>query len=281
MNYYIKIANQYFHEIEGWHLYPGRREWRFWVIVFTCFLMFIMNFVWITPIDQNQVFTWQWLMLIILSLIWGSIFLRIQKFRQKKFIEKTNESFNQVFQTVNECCIYLLKKKLNVQESDFLDVAKEINEMIELERQYRLAADLNVQFFSRKIYDPESKQRVLAGLLALLTLITALLVRSMPPEFGFSLLLNQSAWSFILLLLLTSAIVFFFIIGLHVFWLVLYDSLSNTVLKFLGQKSKGKIALDYLVRHLVRYHTPLITKNITNKRRGRPRIFKNSGLTRR
>lgn len=261
MNYYIEIANQYFHEIEGWHLYPGYREWRLWVCVMSSFFLLTMLFVWVVFLDKSRtVAIWQWLVIIIALLPWAWAFQQIQKYRQKKLVQEVNENYKKTFQTANECCVYLLKQKLQMQEGQFLAVAKEIKEMLELDRQYRSASDLDAQFYFRKLYDPESKQRVLAGLLAMLTLITALVVRASPerasPEAAFFALLDQSAWGIIVLMMLASAMLFLICIGLYIFSLVLYDSLLSVMLKLTGRKWKGKMSLQYFVRHLVRYHVP-------------------------
>lgn len=254
MNHYIKIANHYFQEVEGLHLYPGRRYWLLWVFVIIGFCLLFALSVWLIFIaNKNGPYACLNIMIFTVAIPWFLVLLRIQTLRQQNLIQYVNETYSQTFHTVSECHISLLQYHLKVGQDEFLSIAKEIKEMRELNQQFRSASDLDSKFYLRKLYDPDSKQRVLAGLLAMVTLISALIVRSLPDATFFTLL-EQSVWDFVMLLMFASAMVFIAFVGLHAFLLVLHDLIVNSIFKLFGKKWIGEMPLNYLVRHLVQYH---------------------------
>lgn len=121
MDHYIEIAHQYFLEVEGWYLYPSYREWKLWGPVILAILMLVGVAIGFAIYGNTPIDPVEWL--IVVSIAATPLFFalhRVYNYRKSKFVQVVNKKHEQQFNKTDECCVYLLKQKLKMQERVFI-----------------------------------------------------------------------------------------------------------------------------------------------------------------
>lgn len=254
MKHYLEIAGKYFRHFEGRHLYPSLGNYRLW-------LWFIALGVWVYALFHfatsgyatrgASVFP----SILLPEVVWLGITFWIRAWKDRQIIEATNKTFASKFQSMEECRLHMLRSVVAKEPSEFLGVAKEIDDLVSLKRKFRKHSDLTWAEFARSIYDGDSKARLLTLAIVLVSTTVALAVRSEATlDVVFDLFTEPAGQSFLSLLAVIGTVIFFGLIGLRVFVFTVIDVLASWSIKLLGETMSPSWLLSYLVRDLVTHH---------------------------
>lgn len=253
MKDYIDIAKQYFKALEGLHLYPPLKSaWSLaWMIMLAVWAASIAWYFGSHAPDTRPGF---WIVLIP-EIIWLLITFRIQTLRQQRLVTDTNRRFGTSFSSSEECRRHLLTALLKRPPSSFLSVGKEIDDLMLLQRKFRKHSDLSVSELGRKIYDRDSKSRLLTLLVVPVSMAVALIAKSDTTlDTLFEVYSDPGVRSLLAFLAVAAAVIFALVVGLQTLFWTIMDGLASWSTKLLGTSQRW--ALGYLVRDLAHYHCP-------------------------
>ncbi len=151
-----------------------------------------------------------------------------------------------------------LERICGIASSKFASAAKECADLQATQKRFPIVADMSFGEIMRYIYDPDSKARILALLLAAVGTFVALLNHSSATE-DFNIL---AAWAdpgfmrLLGLLMLTACCAFGMWIGLRVLARSLMESGKSLWAISLGSRRGTNQALSYFIRDLIRLHRP-------------------------
>lgn len=255
MNAYYAIANDYFREMEGWHLYPGLRNWLSWAWAFLAIawiesLLLTMQHL----MGHGSLWNWRFGLLIILELMLLLVTDAISTRKHSALFgashgKKINRS------ELDELRTRLLCKHLKTTPDNFLEIVKEIKDLKVSRKEFRQASEIEWSFFLRKLYDPDSKPRVLAVFLAGLTILTALALRSAELPTIFETVDSLDFQNFLVSILATCAMFFLLFLGMQALGAVIWTAAATWMAKMINTRSNDT-ALRYLVRDLVILYRP-------------------------
>lgn len=253
MKDYIDIAKQYFKALEGLHLYPPLRSaWSLaWMITLA---VWVASIVWYFGQNTSDTRPSFWVVLVP-EIIWLLVTFRIQTLRQQRLVKETNQRYGTFFSSPEECKRHLLTTFLKRPPSSFLSAAREIDDLMLLQRKFRKLSDLNASKLGRKIYDKDSKDRLLTLLIVPISIVVTLIAKSDATlETLFEVYSDPGARSLLTLVFVAAAVIFALVVGLEtLFWTIL-DGLASWSTKLLGTAQRW--LLGYLVRDLAHYHCP-------------------------
>ena len=254
LKHYLKIAGKYFRHFEGRHLYPSWGNYRLslWFISFGVWMYAFWYFV-TTGYAASGASAFP--IIVVPEVIWLGITFWIRSWKDDRILEATNRELASNFKSVDECRLQLLQSVTAKQPSEFLEVAKEVDDLVSLKRKFRKNSDLTWAEFVRSIYDSDSKARLLTLAIVLVSTTVALSVRSDATlDAVFDLFAEPAGQGFLLLLAVIATVIFFGLIGLRVFVFTLVEVVTSWSIKFLGETVSPGWLLSYLIRDLVTYH---------------------------
>lgn len=256
MNKYYLLSKEYFQEIEGWYLY--RQSGRHWLSAWVCLsLLWAALFIPLVTTAHKGYSFFLWMIpLVAVEIIVLSINSKIQSNKRKFLIENFNEKYYLKANDDIECREFLLTRLLNKAPSTFLAAAKEISELETLNRSFQRLDSINAKSIFRKIYDPDSKARVFAGILATITVCTALIARSLADDFNIIESIMDPSWGrFMLLILMTSVAAYIMLIGSQELIKLIWYAAILWATKLLSTK-ESTVTLHYFARDLIKFHQP-------------------------
>lgn len=255
MDEYMKLAGAYFNQFEGRQLYPGWRSplpWM-WLISLALWLHALLQFV-------LGHFSWKWSIphIVVTEIIFIFFSVAIAEHKKKSIMRAFHLRFGGEMPNIRECRRLALNALCPESRGDFLKVAKECTELQSLKNANRAFSDMDMSYWARKVYDPESKGRLISIFLAGVALCVALLVKSLPQDSTslIEVLVSGSVFS-LSGKMMGYAFVFFLIwLGLKVIALTLFDGILLWATKITKRSGSSETALRYFVRDLVRLHIP-------------------------
>lgn len=251
MNDYVEVAKKYFRDLDGLHLYPWRSTWfQAWVVsTVVWFLALVVFFAFHRDLGLGTGIP----IILVPELLWLALTFRIQTLKESRMVEETNARLGTSFSSPAECRRHVLADAVKASPPDFLRIAKEIDDLIGLQRRFRKSSDQSWAELWRRIYDRDSKARLLTLMIALLSMIVALTARSNATlETLFEVYSEPSARSFMAVISLLAATLFALTIGFQVFVRTLLDGLASWSTKLFGGSQQW--LLGYLVRDLIKYY---------------------------
>ena len=156
MKHYLKIAGNYFRHFEGRHLYPSWGNYRLW-------LWFIALGVWVYSLfhfvtsDYAERGASAFPSIVVPEVIWLVITFWIRFWKDRQIVESTNKALASNFKSMDKCRLHMLRSVVGKEPPEFLEVAKEIDELVSLQRKFRRNSDFTWAEFARNIYDSDSK----------------------------------------------------------------------------------------------------------------------------
>ena len=181
--------------------------------------------------------------------------MSVSNWKVKKLIAATNQRFETSFSSITECRRFLLSTAVSVASSDFLKTAKEIDDLLSLQRRFRKYSDLTASDFWRKVYDKDSKARLLTLLIAVVTMTVALSVRSNATlEALFDVYSEPGNRQFMVFIAGMAVLMFVVFVGLQILTLTVVDGLALWAIKLSRGSMFSGWLLSYLVRDLVLHH---------------------------
>lgn len=254
MKHYLKIAGKYFRHFEGRHLYPSWGNYRLW-LWFLSFAVWMFS-LWYFATSAYAVSGARAFPLIVVpEVIWLAITFWIRSWKDRQILEATNHKLASNFESMEECRIHILREVTAKEPPEFLEIAKEIDDLVTLGRKFRRNSDLTWAEFVRSIYDNDSKARLLTLVIVLVSTTVALSVRSEATlDAVFDLFIDPAGQRFLLLLAVIATVIFFGLIGLRVFVFTLVEVMTSWTIKLLGETVSPSWLLSYFIRDLVTYH---------------------------
>lgn len=138
----------------------------------------------------------------------------------------------------------------------FVERLQEIDDLMLLQRKFRKRSDLSWPELGRKIYDRDSKARLLTLLIVPVSMTVALIAKSDATlDTLFEVYSDPGARSILVLLAVVATVIFALFVGLQTLSWTIIDGLTSWSTKLLGTSQRW--ALGYLVRDLALYHCPI------------------------
>jgi len=256
MENYMKIASEYLDEFEGWSLYPGWKSRYTWAgVVFGIVWLMASANVLMSQDFPATFLRWDVVIAVVFEILWLAVMIAIGIQKDKATLRVASEKYSRTFSRITDCRMYVLTEKLGVAQSNFLSIAKECKELSEISRAFQNRSDSDIWVYLQKIYDPDAKARLMSIVLAAISIVAALTLRSMPSDVNvFELLSDQSFHKYLGLLLVGTAFLYFVWIGVLLIGQVIWEAIVMWVARSKIGKGKSLTALRYLVRDLVRFH---------------------------
>lgn len=252
MNEYYKLAAEYFKEFEPRSAFPGLNSyhWYLWAVSFAFFVYFGFDYFFgNAPSSLKQ--GWKMFAAEAVFLV-SCLLIGIKRFRLIVGTTSDDSSVKPA-ERLATAKRARLEKLLNRPAWEFMATTREIIELRALEKACSPASDKYLGELWRKIYDPESKARLLTLLTALLGLVTAVLGKN--GAFDLIEALNdESIWILIKAMSMLIAVVFIVCIAAyHAFrqFLELLPALFSSLFPALHSR---QTTLDYFIRDLIQYH---------------------------
>jgi hypothetical protein len=239
--------------MEGWQLYrkEGDRLLWTWGVLGVAWLISLVFFL--RTIGSGSLLTLEFGCVLVGEVLLLGVGFIILDRKKKALIDAINTEYGVSLSTETQCREFLLEKILQRSAERFLSAAKEIGELLGMQRQFRGSNEFRADFYLKKIYDPESKQRLLAVALAAITVLTALMVRSIPEFSIFDALEDPAFGHFFMLLLTVSGGAFLMLVGAQ----VIFSRFWNTVVTWIAKSilsRESATSLRYLARDLILFH---------------------------
>lgn len=252
MDEYYKLAAAYFKEFEPRGAFPGLKSshWYLWVLSLAFFIYFGYEFFFESAPSFDKTY-WQFFASEVAFLLSCGL-IAFERFRLT--VRSTSEDSD--LKPVERLAISKRAKLESLLERPawkFMATAKEIIELRGLEKACRSASDKDFAELLPKIYDPESKARLLTLITTLIGLVIAFLGKS--EAFNFiEAMSDEGTWALIKALAqlaVVTFIVFFASYQILRQILELFLYLFSSLFPVLHNR---QITLDYLIRDLIQYH---------------------------
>lgn len=254
MKHFLKIAGKYFRHFEGRHLYPSWGNYRLW-LWFTSLGGWIYSIWYFATSGYAANGASAFPFIAVPEAIWLGISFWIRSWKDNQILEATNRELGSNFKSIDECRFQMLRSVTGKEPLEFLEIAKEIDDLVSLKRKFRKNSDLTWAEFIRSIYDSDSKARLLTLAIVLVSTTVALSVRSnVTLDAVFDLFTDPAGQGLLLLIAVIATATFFGLIGLRVFVFTLVEVVTSWSIRFLGETVSPGWLLSYLVRDLVTYH---------------------------
>lgn len=259
MNRLFVTANHYYSVFErfGFH-YLLKSPWPWaWVVFLLAFIWQGVAFVTSdTKLQGTALFLdWRFLLLLALEFAILALSMKLKSEKTKVVLERVNSKYRQSFSSIEQTRRFLLGRFLGRCESEYLSFADDIQKAIAYQDQLRNPL---VFGFSRALlflYDPDSKQRIYALLVVIVSVLTALSIReggSIWNVFEFFAGENPALVLFVWLLLV------FFLAGLLTIGFVIRHGIellwAYLSVRFDGKAARNPYTLRYLQRDLLAFH---------------------------
>lgn len=261
MKNYFEIAKLYFRELEGRHLYPSNRSIWYWAWIVATVWWFIA-LVYFAFYDHSMQTASLPVIIMVPELVWLAVTFKIAEWKKGRLIESTNRRYGTQFDSASKCRQYLLSVIVGVQPPQFLRILKEIDDLVALRQKFQKRADLMASEFWKNIYDRDSKARLMTMMIAIVSLIVALSVRSDATlNTLFDAYSDPGFRTLLALIAILAVILFFTLIGLRIFISTAMDVFVFWYLKIFSETAFTGWLLSYLVRDLIEFHDSHLVLN--------------------
>lgn len=255
MNEYYQLAALYYNRFHGSHLFPKWYDWR-WLLCLTTFSTAVLFAYWclLSPSPPIQ---GPWGMLVAeVVCIFSGIFILHYRSNQRLRTEKPVPFFSRVRRSLLEKeKRKFLTRHTQRTAADYAQLAQEITDLLQLEKNYRSPIDADFLEIFRKLYDPQALTRVIAIVVSALGIFVGLMDRSSMREL---LDVFQEAQTVALVLELCKLAGLLFILAITFYLLTkqLLEILLLIAASFLSKKMGNRTMLNSLVRDLIDLHRP-------------------------
>lgn len=252
MDEYYKIAAAYFKEFEPRGAFPSLKSshWYLWALSLSFFIYFGYEFFFESASSFDKTY-WQFFASEVAFLLSCGL-IAFERFRLTVRATSADSDLKPVERLANSKRAKL-EALLERPAWKFMATAKEIIELRGLEKICRSATDKDFSELWPKIYDPESKARLLTLMTALIGLVIAFLGKSEALNF-METMGDEGTWAFLKALAQLAVVTF---IGCVVSYQVLRQILELVLYLFSSLfpvLHNRQVTLDYLLRDLIRFH---------------------------
>lgn len=255
MKQYGEMARIYFLELEGLHLYPSIYNPWLWIWIATT-VLWLVALTYFAVYGQATLSFGELSIVALLELAWFAVTARIHDLKKEQLVATTNDRYGMQLKSASECRQYLLSRLTKSQSSEFLKVAKEIDDLMALKRKFQNNAELVASEFWKNIYDKDSKARLLTLMIAIASVVVALAARSDATlDTIFEAFMDPGYRSFVIALAIFTAILFLVFIGVRILFSMVMDIFVSWRLKIFSRVAFTEWLLSYLVRDLIHFHS--------------------------
>lgn len=252
-------ANQYYYLLERF----GYREllfsgW-FWFWLITVFAFLCQGALFFTSADEHKgvalFLDGTFLGLILLELLMVYLSFKLGKEKTKVVLERVNEKYAKSFRNIEDVRRFLLRRFFGREEIEYLEFSDDIQKAIQYQLQFRSPLTFGFSEMLTFIYNPDSKQRIYALLLVIVSVVTALSIRDGGGISNvFDFFYGESFGNIFLVWFLL--VVFFggFLMILLVIRLWLELFWDYLIVRIDGKAARNPHTLRYLQNDLLKYH---------------------------
>jgi len=261
MNEYFRMADTYFRALEGGQLYPSLKSWHWYAWAVAAALVGVTFWVQVGAHSSAEAISSSWVAVGMAPFLLASFAIR--KYRERAILESQKREDGSSYADIDECRAALLRRVCRVEPTSFAAVAAECSNLLGLQRDHRLSTGTFAERYIPRIYDPESKGRIVALILSSLALFVALFNHSTPDSAPSIVDVLADPGVHTLLSIFLTASVFLFIA-----WLALQAVVGMSVgavalwwAKLTGMTAGRMLVMRYLLRDLVLLHDPVHAEN--------------------
>lgn len=165
MNHTFRTINRYHQQFESYKGVISLKSWIFWLSILAIFC-FIYSFLWYINPEYWPTSKLNYQKRIIPVMLFECVALlcwfKLQKDRAKKIIEDAKRSLNTKEENLTKLKRLWLEKTLGIPSTQFLELAIDIDKIINLKQKYKSPFSLTSEQLLNLIFSVESKNRVLA-----------------------------------------------------------------------------------------------------------------------
>lgn len=252
MDDYYKLAAAYFKEFEPRSSFPGLKSyhWYLSIFLFALFFYFGYKFFFVEMPSADKPF-WQFFATEIAFLL-SCALIAIERMRLTVRATSEDSDLKPVERLANSKRARL-EALLDRPAWKFMATAKEIIELRSLEKACRSTSDKDFAELLPKIYDPDSKARLLTLITALLGLVIAFLGKSEALNF-IETMGDEGTWTFLTALARLAVVTFVACVVAYQVLRQIYELLLNVFSSLFPVLHNRQVTLDYLLRDLIRFH---------------------------
>lgn len=268
MKNFIAIARVYFDEMEGRHLYPEKGSLLFWwwiasAVLWIASLVYIFVYAFGVQHQFKQIHPYA--IVFICELHWLYVLNKVGQRKDQQLINTTNRAHNIQLTSKIECQRYWLQATTGKTASEFLGMAKEIDDLLLLKKKFQKRSDSLSSELSKYVYDQDSKARLLTLMIAIVSVIVALSARSdITINALFDAISDPNFYALLLILAFISIALFVIIIGLRISIYAMADIIIPWWSRATNTSAFPEWTLSYLVRDLIEFHNHEHTSRNSN-----------------
>ncbi len=251
MDEFMRRANEYFQEFEGRHLYPRALSvyWLAWMVATGAF-----GFC--AAVELRGAPRYWLAPLLVTEIAFLVACFAIGAYKERSVRVGQPQGRRERLAFLDRRRRASLERICGVDASKFGAVAKECADLIKMRKDFRVASDASFGDFLRSVYDPESKARIVALLLALTALFVTLLNHSVAPEDANILdaLASGEVARWLNRIGALAIGLFVVSIGMRALGVQLAEVSGSLWAIVFHQSNGSRRALNYFVRDLIRLH---------------------------
>jgi predicted Kef-type K+ transport protein len=257
MNEYYRLANRYFRTFEDRKLYPTWRTWHWyaWTASLVALAFFAHHQI---GLPAREVGGFSTFVMLAIDLCIVGTTVQISSYKERSILAAARAEHGHAFVSLDDCRTAVLENLLGTKAEKFASTAKECSELLALQRAHRLRNEYDLQDLARKVYDPDSKARLLAIFMGALALFVALMSKQLPEGSPtlLEILADGGVWQLVRFVVVVAAILFGVWMGVHAALVTGINATATWWVKLFGRSKRSRLALRYLMRDLVRLHMP-------------------------
>lgn len=253
MKAYLDLAERYFVQFEGRNLYPGWKSWRFWVWIACTTLWGVSLWAYAKP---GHIETTKLLAMLAAEVVWLVAGFNMSAWKDRRAVAIINARLGTNFKKMIECRLVVLREIVPVPRTDYLRFVKDMSEAKSLNRAFKRYSDFEPSEIWKAIYDRDSKARLLALTIAVISMLVALVAKSnVTLDTLFDLYSEPSVTRLLSLVESLAVVIFAIFVGFKIFALSVADFFMSWSIRLFGKSVFSDWLLAYLARDLLRFHT--------------------------
>lgn len=257
MDHLFVVANHYYAVLERFGFkYLLKSPWAWGgIFAFLCFCW--QGFLFTIETDRGTSLFLDFNFLPMIPLEFAIVFItrKLHSDKKKIILSRVNSKYRQNFQAVDQARRFLLRRYFCRKETEYLAFSDEIAKALSYQEQLRNPLSFGLSHLLTFLYDPDSKQRIYALLVVIVTALTALTIHEgggISDVFAFFAGENLAVIVFVWLILVLFLAGFLMLLmiarlGVEVMW-------SYLIVSFDGKAARNPHTLKYLQRDLLRFH---------------------------
>ncbi len=254
MNQYYAIAWKYYCRFQSLAHYDSFFTWKMAAFVLGSIGMCFGFALAIANASFGQF--WDYIGICIASevaMLAGAVMIEAR--RRENIVKAINAEYSTRFEDVKSCKARVLQDLLNRPRHEFFQAAQETCDLLALDDRMRMPIEMGWAECVEYVYNPDSKARILALALALVTVVITLLFRTDESrDMLLGALSSAAYWKLLLQFTYISVAAFIVLIGLQLAVRQVLHVLGSKLIMLQGENLRSRRALKFLIRDLAQLH---------------------------